>query len=172
MILARSTAGAIAGALGATVWAAQQPLDKRVFGCRYDDVELLGKLVTRGRAWPVVGLVLHVQNGALFGIAYAHLKTSLPGPPVARGMTAALIENFALWPLGALVDRIHPARQELPTLGRNPRALAQATWRHAIFGAAVGILEQQLSERAESESSEIPADSNGHGDIEAVLAVS
>ena len=38
------------------VWAAQQPLDKRVFGVAYDDTELLGKSVTRGRGWPVVGI--------------------------------------------------------------------------------------------------------------------
>ena len=30
--------------VAAGVWAAQQPLDKRVFECGYDDVELLGKL--------------------------------------------------------------------------------------------------------------------------------
>ena len=41
-----------AGAVGAAVWAAQQPLDKRVFGCDYDDVELLGKPVTRGANGP------------------------------------------------------------------------------------------------------------------------
>ena len=33
----------------AAVWAVEQPLDKLVFGSRYDDVELLGKAVTRGR---------------------------------------------------------------------------------------------------------------------------
>ena len=33
--------GALAGAVAATVWAAQQPLDKRVFGVPYDDCDLL-----------------------------------------------------------------------------------------------------------------------------------
>ena len=54
MELRRTLNGALAGAAAAAAWAAQQPLDKRVFGSRYDDVELLGKLVTRGPAWPAV----------------------------------------------------------------------------------------------------------------------
>ena len=55
MELRRTLNGALAGAAAAAAWAAQQPLDKRVFGSRYDDVELLGKLVTRGPAWPAAG---------------------------------------------------------------------------------------------------------------------
>ena len=52
---AQTVRGALAGAVAAGVWAAQQPLDKRVFGVDYDDTELLGKLVTRGPAWRPVG---------------------------------------------------------------------------------------------------------------------
>jgi hypothetical protein len=44
MELRRTVNGAMAGAVAAGVWAAQQPLDKRVFDSDYDDVELLGKL--------------------------------------------------------------------------------------------------------------------------------
>ena len=46
---AKTARGALAGAVAAGVWAAQQPLDKTVFGVDYDDTELLGKAVTRGR---------------------------------------------------------------------------------------------------------------------------
>src|SRR5205809_1056971 len=49
---ARTARGAVAGAVAAGLWAAQQPLDKRVFGVDYDDTELLGKTVTDGPAWP------------------------------------------------------------------------------------------------------------------------
>ena len=54
----------------------------------------------------------------------------------------ALVENAALWPFCVLVDRYHPARGEpgLPPLARNGRAFAQATWRHALFGAVLGVL--------------------------------
>jgi hypothetical protein len=133
--------GGMAGAIAAVVWAAQQPLDKRIFESGYDDVELLGKLVTRGGGWPFVGLAMHAANGAAFGAAYSLVRDRLPGPPWARGLLAAQIENFGLWPLGRVSDRHHPARGELPRLAGNRRALAQATWRHALFGVILGVLE-------------------------------
>ena len=54
----RAFNGAVAGAIAAKAWGVQQPLDKRLFGTRYDDVELLGKLVTRGPAWPLAGFAI------------------------------------------------------------------------------------------------------------------
>src|SRR5918992_3582618 len=158
--------GAVAGAVAAAVWAAEQPLDKRLFRSDYDDVERLGKLVTRGSDWPLAGLALHVQNGALFGAAYAHAKPFLPGPPLARAVIAGMAENFAFWPLGRLVDRYHPARDELEPFQGNIRALAQATWRHLIFAVVLGALEDRLSARIEDEPRAVPASSNGHGNLE------
>ena len=168
MTLQRSLRGAVAGGVAAAVWAGQQPLDKRLFETRYDDVELLGKLVTRGERWPAAGLALHLQNGLLFGAVYAQLKPFMPGPPVLRGMTAGLAEHVALWPLTRLTDRYHPARRDLEKLDGNWRAFAQAAWRHALFGAVLGGLEHVLNDRSADEPPPIPVSSNGHGDIEQV----
>jgi hypothetical protein len=168
MTLQRSLRGALAGGVAAAVWAGQQPLDKRLFESRYDDVELLGKLVTRGERWPAAGLALHVQNGIVFGAVYAQLKPFIPGPPVLRGVTAALAEHLASWPLTRVTDRYHPARRELESLDGNWRAFAQAAWRHALFGAVLGGLEHVLNDRSADEPPEIPVSSNGHGDIEQV----
>ena len=133
---------AAAGAVAATVWAALEPLDRRVFGCDYSDVAVLGKAVTRSRAWPAVGLALHAVNGALFGLAFHEVRraTRLPTRPLAFGM--ALAEHMTLYPLGVLVDRYHPARGEpgVPRLIGNRRAYAQATLRHAVFGIVLGRL--------------------------------
>jgi hypothetical protein len=137
--------GAVAGAIAATVWAFQQPLDKRVFGTRYDDVELLGKMVTRGPAWPLAGLVMHVSNGAMFGGAFAAARSRMGAPPMPAALGAAMAENFGFWPLGALIDRFHPARRELEPLRGNGRALAAATWRHALFGVVLGATERHLN---------------------------
>jgi hypothetical protein len=137
--------GALAGGLAASLWACQQPADKRLFRSGYDDVELLGKLVTRGRRWLPVGVLIHVGNGAIFGAVFALVKPALPGTPVAQGLGAAMAEHFGLWPLGRLSDRFHPARRELPKLTGNRRALAQATWRHALFGIMLGVLENRLN---------------------------
>jgi hypothetical protein len=125
----------------------EQPLDKRVFDSEYDDVEILGKLVTRGGHWRPIGWALHVQNGTMFGAAYARVKPSLPGPAVIRGLLVGLIEHVATWPMTVLVDRYHPARKELPKLAANPRAFGQATIRHAVFGIVLGLLEEELNDR-------------------------
>ena len=167
MELRRPLNGALAGAAAAAVWAGQQPLDKRVFGSEYDDVELLGKLVTRGPGWPGAGLALHVANGAVFGATYALLRPVVPAPPLAAGVGAGLLEHVALWPLAGLIDRYHPARGELEPLIGNRNAFAQATWRHLLFGAVLGELERRLNDTRRFEPLEqVPVSSNGHGDIE------
>ena len=158
--------GALAGAVAAGVWAAQQPLDKRVFGSDFDDVELLGKLVTRGDGWPAAGLALHLQNGALFGAAYSQIRAFIPGPAPLRAVLASLAEHTALWPLAHLTDRYHPARGDLVALAGNRRALAQETWRHFLYGVVLGELERRLNAPDEFEPPEVPSSSNGHGNIE------
>lgn len=165
---AKSVRGAVAGAVAAGVWLAQQPLDKPVFGVAYDDSELLGKLVTRGPAWPVVGAFAHLANGALLGAAYASLAPRMPLPSWTRGPVVALAEHLATWPLTLAVDRVHPAREELPRLAGSGRAFAQATWRHLIFGVVLGELERRLNEppRRDIPSYEHAVSSNGHGRLE------
>ena len=146
-MLRTSLRGGVAGAVATVVMTLEQALDKRLFDSRYDDVEILGKLVTRGEHWQPIGFVMHVYNGALLGVAYARLKPSLPGPPVLCGLLTGLIEHVATWPMTVLVDRYHPAREELPKLAANPRAFGQATIRHAVFGIVLGLLEDALNHR-------------------------
>ena len=133
---------AAAGAAAATIWGLLEPLDRRLLRCDSSDIAVLGKAVTRGPAWRPLGFALHAANGAAFGIAFdeARRRSGLPARPLALGM--ALAEHVALYPASWLVDRYHPARGEegIPPLLTNPRAFAQATWRHAVFGAALGWL--------------------------------
>lgn len=130
------------------VMTVEEPLDQRLLDCKYDDVEILGKLVTRGEHWRAIGFTWHVQNGAILGAAYARLKPALRGPAVLRGLMVGVIEHVATWPLTVLVDRYHPARKELPKLADNSRAFAQATIRHAVFGIVLGLLEDALNPRS------------------------
>jgi hypothetical protein len=167
MELRRTAGGATAGAVAAAVWAAQQPLDKRVFGSDHDDVELLGKLLTRDAGWQAAGLGLHVANGAMFGAVYALVRPLVPLPPLAAGVMASLAEHAATWPLGRLVDRHHPARSDLVPLWGNSRAFAQSAWRHLLFGVILAELERRLNADREFEPLEgVPVASNGHGNIE------
>jgi hypothetical protein len=155
----RTLRGAVAGIAAAGVWAAQQPLDKRVFGSDYDDVTLLAGLVARGPAVYPVGLGIHLANAALFGALYANLP--LDGPPWLRGPLVALGEHLATWPALAI-----PA---LPvSISRPRRAFAQATWRHLLFGFVLGELERRLNGPADRPPPVDPeaVASNGHGSAE------
>jgi hypothetical protein len=128
------------------VWALQEPLDKRLFRCDYSDVAILGKAVTRGPGWYGVGFTLHLVNGALFGLAYDAARRLVPTEPRRLALGLALAEHALLYPLCYVVDRNHPARGQpgIPPLLTNPRAFAQATWRHAVFGIVLGRLAAPL----------------------------
>jgi hypothetical protein len=169
---AQTLRGALAGAVAAGVWAAQQPLDKRLFGSQYDDIEVLGKLVTRGPAWAPAGAALHLANGAALGAAYANLAPRLPLPSWVRGPAVALAEHATTWPLTALVDSLHPARDDMPRLLASPRVFAQATWRHLLFGIVLGELERRLNGPAQVEipDYEQVISSNGHGRFEEAVS--
>jgi len=138
---------AAAGAVAATVWGLQEPLDQRLFRCDYSDIALLGKAVTRGPGWRTAGFAIHAVNGAIFGIAFDELRRRVHADPRRLALWTALGEHLSLYPLCYFIDRHHPARGEpgIPPLFRNPRAFAQATWRHAVFGLVLGRSIQRLA---------------------------
>jgi hypothetical protein len=104
---------ALAGAVAATVWGLQEPLDRRVFRCDYSDVRLVG------------GLPVHALNGALFGLAFAAVRrrTNIDQTRLAVGLAVA--EHTALWPALGLIA---------PEVAKSPRAFAQGVYRHVLFG--------------------------------------
>jgi len=110
---------ALAGAVAATVWGLQEPFDRRLFGCDYSDVKLVG------------GLGVHALNGALFGLAFDFIRkrTSVDQRRLAVGL--ALAEHTVLWPLLGFFE---------PEVVKKPRAFAQGIYRHALFGAVLGRL--------------------------------
>ena len=130
---------AAAGAVAATAWGLAEPLDQRLLRCDYSDIALLGKAVTRGRHWQLAGFALHAANGAVFGLVYEEVRRRVRVDPRRLAVAMALAEHVALYPVGAVVDRWHPARGEpgVPMLVWNWRAYLQATWRHLLFGAVL-----------------------------------
>jgi hypothetical protein len=116
---------AAAGAVAATVWAILEPLDRRLFRCDYSDVALVGRGDRR------VGLVVHAGNGALFGLAFDAVRRRVAIDQRRLALGLALAEHAALWPLLALIDR---------RVAASPRAFAQGTFRHALFGLVLGRL--------------------------------
>ena len=116
---------AAAGSVAAVIWGLQEPLDQRVFGCDYSDVLFLG----RGRR--SLGFAVHMANGALFGVAFDAVRRRVDVDQRRLALTLAIGEHLALWPFISLVDR---------SLVTSPRAFAQATYRHALFGLVLGRL--------------------------------
>src|SRR2546423_11922139 len=124
-MLQTSLRGGAAGAVATVVMTLEQPLDKRLFDSKYDDVEILGKLVTRGDHWRPIGFALHVQNGAILGAAYARLKPSLPGSAVLSGLLAGLVEHAPARPPSPPFHRHPPPREGPPQPSPHRRAFGQ-----------------------------------------------
>ena len=120
-----SIRAAAAGAAAATVWGLLEPLDQRVFRCDYSDVELVGLGNRR------LGFVVHAANGALFGLAFDAIRRRAATEPRRLALALALTEHAALWPLLLVLDR---------RVAESPRAFAQGTYRHALFGVLLGRL--------------------------------
>ena len=116
---------AAAGAVAALVWGLQEPLDRRVFGCDCSDV------LTVGRGRRSLGFAVHMANGALFGVAFDALRRRIHVDERRLALGMAIAEHAVLWPLIGVVDR---------KLVTSPRAYAQATYRHALFGLVLGRL--------------------------------
>lgn len=134
--------GAAAGAATAMAWATLEPAAARILGTGFTDVALLGRLVTRRRAWPLVGLGVHLANGAAFGAAAAVAGVRSP----SAGATLATVENVAVWPVMGVLDKVHPDRRSgrLAGLLTNRAVFAQETVMHAFFGAVLGALLSRL----------------------------
>ena len=72
-----------------------------------------------------------------------------------------------------MTDNVHPAREELPRAFSSPRAIAQATWRHLLFGVVLGEVERRLNAEPDVD---IPnydevVSSNGHGNLEHTASI-
>jgi hypothetical protein len=110
---------ALAGAVAATVWGLQEPLDRRVFRCDYSDVRIVG------------GLDVHALNGALFGLAFDAVRRRTGVDQTRLAVTLAVAEHTVLWPLLGVFDR---------EVVKSPRAFAQGVYRHVLFGYVLGRL--------------------------------
>jgi hypothetical protein len=110
---------ALAGAIAATVWGLQEPIDRRIFRCDYSDVRLVG------------GLHVHALNGALFGVVFDALRRRTQVDERRLAIALAVAEHTVLWPLLGLFE---------PEVVKSPRAFAQGVYRHALFGYVLGRL--------------------------------
>ena len=134
----RSLRAAAAGAVAAAAWVVAEPAIRRALGGPHRELRLVGGLLAPERAWLPVGLAVHLANGAAFGIVFDRLG----GRGIRAAVVAAQVENAALWPAMALVDRLHPDVRSgrWPPLARNQSAAAQEIAGHLVFGVVLGVL--------------------------------
>ena len=113
----RTVRGALAGSVGAAVWLASQPLDRRLFGVDYDDAELLGRLVARGRPEAqAVGAALHVaERRAVRRRCTRRSRRACRSTRPCAGRWPALLEHLATWPAIALVEPSLLAQRAAPS---------------------------------------------------------
>ena len=95
------------GCLGAPAAARQA----RVRLAAYDDVELLGKAVTRGDGWYPVGFALHMPTAPCSEPSTPTSPRRCPCRRSLRGPVVALVEHVALWPLGGSHRPLPPGAQ-------------------------------------------------------------
>ena len=147
----RRSAAPLAGAVAAGVWAAQQPLDKR----------RVRRRLRRRRAARQGGRRAGAGAGRRSGLGAAPRqrrrvrrrvratsRRALPLPAVgARARGRRWPSTSSTWPL-AVVCRTACTRRrdDMPrAVAATARALAQATWRHLLFGVVLGELERRLN---------------------------
>lgn len=134
---------ALAGAGAAATWAALEPALRRVCRTPYSDIQILGRLVARGRLMEPAGVALHIANGAGAGIALQRLGATT----VARAVLAAEVETATFWPGIFVLERIHPivAEKKWPRpLVTHAPTIVEQVLAHALFGATFGLLHRRL----------------------------
>lgn len=140
--------GIRAGLAGGAAFAIVMKLDMKLSGQPVDDFLLLAGFGPWRTQWRTIGPIVHSVNSVALGALYALVSARLRGPGWLRGMTFALVENAALWPILVLLDRVHPAIRsgELPEYNHPWPFLAEAL-RHAAYGLVLGAVYERLGRR-------------------------
>ena len=141
-----------------------------LFGVAYDDVELLGKLVTRGaRVAARRARAARRQRRGVRRRSTRRCGPFLPGPPVAAGCSRPRWRSTsAAGRSRNCVDRYHPARRGPPAaLRQRPRVRAGRMASRAVR-PVLGGLESAAQDRSpEAEPPSVPVSSTGTANIEA-----
>lgn len=134
---------AISGAVASAAYALEMYLDIAVTGSRFDDVQLVESAI-RGQASgvPVLGMAIHLLNGAALGEVYATVaEPLLPGSSWVKGLLFGELFLLAAWSAVPVIDRFHPLIRsgEMPRLAQRI-TFAQNVARHTVFGFVLGVL--------------------------------
>jgi hypothetical protein len=136
---------AFAGLVAGAAYAAVLEADLRLTGRNVDDFVILGRpFVKRPEDARALGVPIHAANAIALAALYATVERRLPGPPWAKGIIFANVENVLLYPI-TVFEELHPAVRD----GQVDRyftwpAFWQSIPRHIAYGAVLGILYERL----------------------------
>ena len=119
--------------------------------------------------WYSAGLVLHMQNGALFGAVYANIAPALPLPPALRGPAFALAEHLVLWPLASCTDRCASGARGAADARRQPPGVRPGHLAPSPVRVRARRTRASPERRARAGAAASPrptTPSNGHGSLE------
>lgn len=139
-----------AGTAASAAYLAEQALDRKLLPNRYDDLVLWGGLIARHpRRQRMLGLAIHWCVGLSLAAAFDALEPSMPRlPRWIAGAVFVQLENTALFPSVALINRVHPAvrRGQLPSLWTWTYFWVEVA-RHLAYGVTLGLFPQAPSGR-------------------------
>lgn len=136
----------VSGLVAGAAFVAVLEVDLRLTGRNVDDLIVLGRPLVNDRDDArKAGAAVHAFNSVALAALYAMLEPRLAGPPWAKGVIFANVENMILYPLTAL-EGLHPAIQD----GQIERyftwpAFWQSVPRHVAYGVVLGILYDRLT---------------------------
>jgi hypothetical protein len=132
----------VSGLVSGAAYLGAQAVDIALTGRQTDDRLLVGRLlpVDKSQA-PIVGTAAHLVNSVVFAAVFdCVVKGALSGPMWRRGLTFAMAETVALYPL-AIFEDFHPGvRDGQLDSYQHPVAFAQQVWRHAAIGVTLGAM--------------------------------
>jgi hypothetical protein len=123
------------GAVAGILWKAVEPLLQKEFGSPYSDAGIASRFVSSSEA---AAYATQALGGAVFGAAFARFG----GRGIDAAVKTALLENAALWPAVAVVQRYHPDVQSgrWPKPFADPGSIQVSFAGHAIYGVILGAL--------------------------------
>ncbi len=134
---------AIAGLSAGTAYLGAMCADNKLSSHQFNDLKLVGQVfTTKSPLWIIQGVIIHYGFSLLVAVAYAGWAyRRLPGPRWLKGLLFLQIENTALYPLAAIMDKFHAGVREgqLPPIMKWKSYWGQLL-RHVAFGVVLGMV--------------------------------
>lgn len=136
-------AAVIAGLLGTAVMTLLMTMAPMMGMPKMDIMNMLGTMVTEGENARLVGGLIHFVMGAIFGLIYAFLWSSVIGSPtLVWGLVFGLVHGVITMVTMPMMMNMHPRPPKME--GGMMTAVGQLLG-HAVFGIVVALTYAALT---------------------------